>query len=264
MGLGDVVEGEASIDDRPQHAGGEQRQHLGGEAAARPRSSPPAAGRAAPCRSRDPLRQQRADVDGRRCRRRADRPGRSCRAAARPSRLRSTSSPPTTSSTTSTPSTPRPASVVTQRASQSAGDRSSTTSAPSSAQRWALPAEHVTATLAPIALAIWIAAVPTPEAPAWTSAHRPLVRPPCTTRASHAVRKTSGTAAASRRSSPGGDGHRLAGVGDDELGVAATALDPHHGVADRPVRDPFAAARRRCRRTRGPGSPDRAGRRGSL
>ncbi len=50
---------------------------------------------------------------------------------------------------------------------------------------------------APIALAIWIAAVPTPEAPAWTSAHRPLVSPPWTTSASHAVRNTSGIAAAS-------------------------------------------------------------------
>ena len=42
-----------------------------------------------------------------------------------------------------------------------------------------------------------MAAVPTPDAPAWTSAHRPLVSPPCTTSASHAVRNTSGIAAAS-------------------------------------------------------------------
>ena len=42
-----------------------------------------------------------------------------------------------------------------------------------------------------------MAAVPTPLAPAWTSAQRPLVSPPCTTSASHAVRNTSGIAAAS-------------------------------------------------------------------
>ena len=70
-----------------------------------------------------------------------------------------------------------PGQRLAQRDSQSAGDRSRTTSAPRSAQRCALPAEQVTATLAPIALAIWIAAVPTPDAPAWTSAHRPLGEP---------------------------------------------------------------------------------------
>ena len=50
---------------------------------------------------------------------------------------------------------------------------------------------------APIALAIWIAAVPTPDAPACTSAHRPLLRPPCSTSASQAVMNTSGMAAPS-------------------------------------------------------------------
>ena len=42
--------------------------------------------------------------------------------------------------------------------------------------------------------------------PGVDSAQRPLVRPPCTTSASHAVMKTSGTAAASSRASPGGTG----------------------------------------------------------
>ena len=103
-----------------------------------------------------------------------------------------------------------------------------------------MPAEHVTAIRAPIALAIWIAAVPTPDAPAWTSAQRPLVRPPCTTSASHAVRNTSGTAAASASGSPCGHRQRLAVVGDELLGVAATRLDPHHLVADLPAGDPIA------------------------
>ena len=121
-------------------------------------------------------------------------------------RLRSASSPPTTSRTTSTPSTPRACSAACSGPNQSAGERARTTSAPRSAHRCALPAEHVTAMLAPIALATWIAAVPTPEAPAWTSAQRPLVRPPCSTRASQEVMNTSGTAAASRRSRPAGTG----------------------------------------------------------
>ena len=50
---------------------------------------------------------------------------------------------------------------------------------------------------APSVLAIWMAAVPTPEAPACTSAHRPLVSPLWRTRASHAVMNTSGKAPAS-------------------------------------------------------------------
>ena len=57
---------------------------------------------------------------------------------------------------------------------------------------------------APMALAIWMAAVPTPEAPACTRAVRPDVRPPCTTRASKAVIHTSGMAAASARSTESG------------------------------------------------------------
>ena len=57
--------------------------------------------------------------------------------------------------------------------------------------------------------------MPTPDAPAWTSAHRPLVSPPCTTSASHAVRNTSGIAAASARSTDAGHGEQLALVGGD-------------------------------------------------
>ena len=33
VGVRDLIEGEAAIDDRSQRAGGEQRQHLGGEPA---------------------------------------------------------------------------------------------------------------------------------------------------------------------------------------------------------------------------------------
>ena len=40
-----------------------------------------------------------------------------------------------------------------------------------------LPVEAVTTMRAPMARAIWMAAVPTPDAPAWTSAARPGVEP---------------------------------------------------------------------------------------
>ena len=107
-------------------AGGEQRQHLGDEAAADRRSSPRAGGIA----GRVPIHVIRfgssaPDVDAVPRRHRAGRPARSCRCVRTAARLRSTSSPPTTSSTTSTPSTPRSASASRSAASQSAGDRSS-------------------------------------------------------------------------------------------------------------------------------------------
>ena len=62
-----------------------------------------------------------------------------------------------------------------------------TASAPRASHTWCLPAEAVTAMRAPMALAIWIDAVPTPEAPACTRAQRPEVRPPWRTSASQAV-----------------------------------------------------------------------------
>jgi hypothetical protein len=65
-------------------------------------------------------------------------------------RLRSISSPPTTSSTVSNPS----GTAAVASASQSFGDRSSTRSAPSAVHSDALPAEQVTAMRAPTAFAI--------------------------------------------------------------------------------------------------------------
>ena len=60
-----------------------------------------------------------------------------------------------------------------------------------------LGADAVTTTVAPRAFAIWIAAVPTPDAPACTSAAPPGARPPCTISASNAVIHTSGNEPAS-------------------------------------------------------------------
>jgi len=57
---------------------------------------------------------------------------------------------------------------------------------------------------APIARQIWMAAVPTPDAPACTSAVWPGCKPPCNTSASHAVMNTSGIAAASASAMPRG------------------------------------------------------------
>ena len=112
-------------------------------------------------------------------------------------------------------------------------------------QRCALPAEHVTAMLAPIALTIWIAAVPTPDAPAWTSAQRPLVRPPCSDEGVPRREEDLGDGGGVAPVEPGRDGHRLAGVGGEQLGVAAAALDAHHRVADRPLRDTRPTRRHR-------------------
>ncbi len=59
---------------------------------------------------------------------------------------------------------------------------------------------------APISRATWIAAVPTPLAAAWTSRVSPAASRVRRRSDSHAVRKTSGTAAALTRSIPSGTG----------------------------------------------------------
>ena len=87
-----------------------------------------------------------------------------------------------------------------------------------------------------------MAAVPTPDAPACTSAHRPAVSPPCTTSASHAVRYTSGTAPASVSGSAARHREELALVDRDLLGVGAPRDDAHDRVALRPRGDPCADA----------------------
>src|SRR5205823_133638 len=53
----------------------------------------------------------------------------------------------------------------------------------------------------------WMAASPTPEAPACTSSVSPRARPPSTTRVRNAVRKASGIPAAATRSRPAGAGN---------------------------------------------------------
>ena len=164
---------------------------------------------------RDPLGQQQARRSPSPPARRAGRPGRSCPAGARPSgcgrprrrrrrRARCRHRRPGRGRRAPPAAPP----------SQSAGVRSSTTSAPSRSHVGHLAGRARDGDAG--ADAPWRSGSPpcrhrTP--PAWTSAQRPLVRPPCTTRASHAVRNTSGTAAASARARPSGTGMaRRAGV----------------------------------------------------
>ena len=63
-------------------------------------------------------------------------------------------------------------------------------------------------TVAPNDFAIWIAAVPTPDPPAWMSTAPPGASPPCATSASNAVIHTSGIEPASARDTV--DGTRIA------------------------------------------------------
>ena len=90
-------------------------------------------------------------------------------------------------------------------------------------------------TSAPTARAIWMAAVPTPEAPACTSATRPDVRPPCTT--SRVERRDEGLGHGARHLEGQRLGHaqRLALVEHDPLGVCRARDDAHHRVAHGPV-----------------------------
>ena len=184
-----------------------------------------------------PLGQQQPDVDGRRAA--AHQADLDDRALGRTApRLRSTSSPPMTSSTTSTPSDGRARrDRRAGRPSQSAGERSSTRSAPSSRHAVGLARRAGDGDARADRLGDLDAAVPTPDAPAWTSAQRPLVSPPCTTSASQAVRNTSGIGRGVGRAparpapaAPGGRGWRPARRSSRRDSMPITA------VADRPAR----------------------------
>ena len=110
----------------------------------------------------------------------------------------------------------------------------SSPSSPSRSSRESL--EAVASTRAPARLASWMAAMPTPLAPAWISAVSPACRRPNSNRQSSAVPKGTGTQAASSVVTPVGDrpAERLAHR--PELGVRPVEA---HGD------DPVARARRR-------------------
>jgi hypothetical protein len=65
-------------------------------------------------------------------------------------------------------------------------------------------------TVAPCSLAIWIAAEPTPDPPAWTRTVSPGRTAARSTSICHAVRYTRGTAAASAHDRPAGLRHTFA------------------------------------------------------
>ena len=104
--------------------------------------------------------------------------------------------PPTSSRITSAP----PSSLM--RAKASSAPIASAPSAATAARCCSL--RTLATTRAPSTRAIWTAAVPTPPLAPFTSTVSPATRPACRTRASNAVRKTSGTAAAWASSSESG------------------------------------------------------------
>ena len=88
------------------------------------------------------------------------------------------------------------------------------TSAPSAAQASSFSLDPaVTAVRTPIARAIWIAIVPMPEPPPWTSSHSPCRRRAVITRLLHTVQATSGSDPLSTR---------LIGAGTDIVCPTAT------------------------------------------
>ena len=83
----------------------------------------------------------------------------------------------------------------------------------------------------PAARPSWIAAVPTPPAPPWTSRRSPARSPACVNSASWAVVNTSGVPPASGPREALWDRHQDPLVDDRELGLAAAADDPHHPLS---------------------------------
>ena len=91
--------------------------------------------------------------------------------------------------------------------------------------------------LAPAALASWMAASPTPPAPACTSTVSPPCRWPNSNRQSSAVPNSIGTPAAASIESAVGDGVRRRRRHRRQLGVAARAHRGDHRLADREALD---------------------------
>ena len=83
--------------------------------------------------------------------------------------------------------------------------------------------DAVASTVAPAALASWMAARPTPPAPAWTSTVSPARRWPNSNRQSSAVPYSIGTPAACSRERPSGTAQVAAGRHAHQLGVRAVA-----------------------------------------
>ena len=90
----------------------------------------------------------------------------------------------------------------------------------------------VAITLAPKALASWIAVVPIPDVPPWTSSVSPAMSPPRWKTLCQTVKKVSGSAAASTIERPVGNGQRVALMDGDIFGIAAAGHQRHHRIAN--------------------------------
>ena len=132
-------------------------------------------------------------------------------------------------------------------------------SAPSARQASSLSAvPAVTATRAPSSRASWIAIVPMPLEPPWTSSTSPGRRPAAMKTLAHTVQVTSGSAAASTSPMPRRAPAELADRDGDLLGVPTAGHQRAHLVADGPGldartdrRDPAGALHPRVRRGAG-------------
>ena len=94
-------------------------------------------------------------------------------------------------------------------------------------------------TVAPACFASWIAAIPTPPAPAWIRAVCPAERLPAVNRHSWAVPNATGMQAACAGSSPSGMGHVTAPGTDRRAACepswpSATTLSPTAGASTPP------------------------------
>ena len=120
----------------------------------------------------------------------------------------------------STDSLPKVCSIRLRNSSRDVSTARSAPRATSATHFFALRA--VATTDAPARFASWIAAVPTPEAAAWTRTRSPAFRPPSWNRFRYAVNHASGIAAASANESEGGIGMSMRARHRHFLGVAAS------------------------------------------
>ncbi len=100
--------------------------------------------------------------------------------------------------------------------------------------------DAVASTVAPARLASWMAAMPTPLAPAWTSAVSPAWRRPNSNRQSSAVPNGTGTQAASSVVTPSGMIQQNGLAHHPQLGVGAVQAHGDDPVARRRFVDPVA------------------------
>ena len=100
--------------------------------------------------------------------------------------------------------------------------------------------DAVASTVAPARFASWIAATPTPPAPAWISTVSPVVRWPNSNRQSSAVPNATGTQAHLTMSPPSGIGHVMIDRGRELLRVRTPETGRDDALPDGAIGDAFA------------------------